>query len=37
MITAVAWRHSASLLTGDADLVRAARVMGVGVDEASWS
>jgi predicted nucleic acid-binding protein len=37
MITAVAWRHSASLLTGDADLVRAARVMGVEVDEASWS
>jgi predicted nucleic acid-binding protein len=35
MITAVAWRRSATLLAHDADLDRVARVVGVGLDEAS--
>jgi predicted nucleic acid-binding protein len=35
MITAVAWRRSATLLAYDADLDRVARVVGVGLDEAS--
>ena len=37
MISSVAWRHGADVLTQDADLVRVARVMGVGVDRASVS
>jgi predicted nucleic acid-binding protein len=35
MIAAVAWRHGATLLVRDVDLVRVAEVVGVGLDEAS--
>ncbi len=35
MIATVAWRHSATLLTRDVDLVRVANVVGIGLDEAS--
>jgi predicted nucleic acid-binding protein len=33
MIAAVAWRHSATLLTCDADLERVAAVIGVALDQ----
>jgi len=32
MIAAVAWRHRAALLAGDADLARVAGVMGIELD-----
>ncbi len=35
MITSVAWRHGASLLAADVDLVRVARILGVDLDDAS--
>jgi predicted nucleic acid-binding protein len=35
MIAAVAWRREAALLAHDADLDRLARVIGIGMDEAS--
>jgi len=35
MITAVAWRHGATLLAQDADLRRIAAVVGIDLDEAS--
>jgi hypothetical protein len=35
MIASVAWRLDASLLTGDADLVRVATVLGIAMDDAS--
>jgi predicted nucleic acid-binding protein len=35
MIAAVAWRHDASLLAQDVDLVRVCRVIGVTMDQAS--
>ena len=35
MISAVAWRSSATVLASDADLDRVARVIGVELDEAS--
>jgi predicted nucleic acid-binding protein len=35
MIAAVAWRHEASLLAQDVDLVRVCRVIGVTMDQAS--
>ena len=35
MITAVAWRSSATVLAADADFGRVARVIGVELDEAS--
>jgi predicted nucleic acid-binding protein len=35
MISAVAWRHGATLLAHDADLDRVARVIGIGLDGAS--
>jgi predicted nucleic acid-binding protein len=35
MIASVAWRCSATLLAYDADLDRVARVVGIGLDEAS--
>jgi predicted nucleic acid-binding protein len=35
MIASVAHRHSATLLTADADLSRAARIVGIGMDDAS--
>jgi predicted nucleic acid-binding protein len=37
MIATVAWRHRASLLTIDADLVRVAGVIGIELDEAAGS
>jgi predicted nucleic acid-binding protein len=35
MIASVAWRQGATLLAYDADMDRVARVVGIGVDEAS--
>ena len=35
LIAAVAWRHRASLLTTDVDLVRVARVVGIELDQAT--
>jgi predicted nucleic acid-binding protein len=35
MITAVAWRHAATLLACDGDMVRIADVIGISVDPAS--
>jgi predicted nucleic acid-binding protein len=35
MIAAVAWRHDASLLAQDVDLVRVCRLIGVTMDQAS--
>jgi hypothetical protein len=35
MIASVARRHDATLLAADADLVRLAGIVGIGVDEAS--
>ncbi len=35
MITAVAWRHDATILAHDADIDRVARVVGVEIDAAS--
>jgi predicted nucleic acid-binding protein len=35
LIASVAWRRRASLLAYDADLGRVARVIGIGLDEAS--
>jgi predicted nucleic acid-binding protein len=35
MIASVAWRREAALLAHDADLDRVARVIGIGIDEAS--
>ena len=35
MIAAVAHRHGATLLTADADLSRVARIVGIGMDDAS--
>jgi len=35
MIAAVAWRHSATLLSYDVDLDRVAQVVGIALDEAS--
>jgi predicted nucleic acid-binding protein len=35
MIAAVAWRTHATVLTHDADFDRVARVIGIGLDEAS--
>jgi hypothetical protein len=37
LIAAVAWRVKADLLTTDADLIRIAEVVGIGLDEASTS
>jgi predicted nucleic acid-binding protein len=37
LIAAVAWRVNAALLTTDADLIRIAEVVGIGLDEASTS
>lgn len=34
MIAAVAWRHGATVLTRDADLVRVARVTDIALDDA---
>jgi len=33
MIAAVAWRYQATLLAGDVDLDRVARVIGIELDE----
>ena|SRR5438876_11089141 len=35
MIAAVAWRHGASLLAADVDLVRVCQVIGITLDQAS--
>ena len=35
VIAAVAWRHEATLLTGDVDLDRVARVIGIELDRAA--
>jgi predicted nucleic acid-binding protein len=35
MIASVAWRREAALLAHDADMDRVARVIGIGMDEAS--
>jgi predicted nucleic acid-binding protein len=35
MIASVAWRREAALLAHDADMDRVARVIGIGLDEAS--
>lgn len=35
MIASVAWRHNATLLACDADMIRVAEVMGLEVDPAS--
>jgi hypothetical protein len=35
MIASVAWRRGAILLAYDSDLGRVARVVGIGLDEAS--
>jgi predicted nucleic acid-binding protein len=35
MIAAVAWRHGASLLAQDADLIRLGRILGIELDHAS--
>ena len=35
MIASVAWRREAALLAHDADMYRVARVVGIGMDEAS--
>ncbi|MHB1536653.1 MAG: type II toxin-antitoxin system VapC family toxin [Acidimicrobiales bacterium] len=35
MIAAVAHRHGATLLTADADLSRVAKIVGIGLDDAS--
>ena len=35
MIAAVAWRHSASLLVQDVDLVRVCQIVGITLDQAS--
>jgi predicted nucleic acid-binding protein len=37
LVAAVAWRVKADLLTTDADLIRIAEVVGIGLDEASTS
>jgi predicted nucleic acid-binding protein len=37
LIAAVAWRVNAELLTTDADRIRIAEVVGIGLDEASTS
>jgi predicted nucleic acid-binding protein len=35
MIAAVAWRHGASLLAQDADLLRLGQIIGIELDQAS--
>lgn len=35
MITAVAWRHRATILTQDSDIGQVAQVVGIDLDEAS--
>jgi hypothetical protein len=35
MIASVAYRHGASLLTADAELSRLARIVEIGLDDAS--